>query len=96
VWIGSADAMHRNLDRRVEAMARVRDTHACARLDRMLDLAISDTVGCWTLSADCSWLRQATQPNGEPRLDYQSLLIAGHGGVPEVTTTTETGTVALP
>jgi polyphosphate kinase len=88
--------MHRNLDRRVEAMARVRDTHACARLDRMLDLAISDTVGCWTLSADCSWVRQKTQPDGEPRLDYQSLLIAGHGGVPEATTTTETGTVELP
>ena len=39
IWIGSADAMHRNLDRRVEAMVRVHDDEARARLHRLLDLA---------------------------------------------------------
>ena len=83
IWIGSADAMHRNLDRRVEAMVRVRDQPACDRLIRLLDLATSDRIACWTLDADCNWVMQKTDANGDPRLDYQELLVAGQGQVPD-------------
>jgi polyphosphate kinase len=85
IWIGSADVMHRNLDRRVEAMAQVRDQAARERLDQLLDLAISDRVACWTLSADCSWTRRSTDADGQPLLDYQELLIAAHGRAPDPT-----------
>ena len=41
-WIGSADLMHRNLDRRVEALVQITDPAAQAELRRVLDLAMSD------------------------------------------------------
>ncbi|MFL6240653.1 MAG: RNA degradosome polyphosphate kinase [Actinomycetes bacterium] len=84
IWIGSADAMHRNLDRRVEAMVQVSDVVAHDRLDQLLDLATSDLITCWTLSADCSWQRQSTRPDGKPRVNYQTLLVEGHGHVPDL------------
>jgi polyphosphate kinase len=84
IWIGSADAMHRNLDRRVEAMVQVREEECRERLDDLLDFATSDEIACWTLSADCSWQRQLTRVDGTPRLDYQELLVAGHGRVPDL------------
>jgi len=37
-WIGSADLMHRNLDRRVEALVQVTDPTSQSELDRMLRL----------------------------------------------------------
>jgi polyphosphate kinase len=96
IWIGSADAMHRNLDRRVEAMVQVRDPEARDRLARLLDLATSDRISCWTLSADANWTRLTTDPNGEPRLDYQELLVAGHGEVPDLSALDGAPAVALP
>jgi polyphosphate kinase len=83
IWIGSADMMHRNLDRRVEAMVRVRDASATERLNRLLELATSDRIVCWTLSPDCNWTLHKTDSNGEPRVDYQELLVAGQGRVPD-------------
>ena len=44
-WIGSADLMHRNLDRRVEALVQVTDPAAQAELDRVLTLTMSDDIG---------------------------------------------------
>src|SRR4051812_3460016 len=84
IWIGSADAMHRNLDRRVEAMAQMHDAVVRDRLNKLLDLAISDRIACWTLTADCHWQRQLLDNAGERRLDYQTLLIDGLGRVPDL------------
>ncbi|MDX6284559.1 MAG: polyphosphate kinase [Frankiales bacterium] len=84
VWIGSADAMHRNLDRRVEAMVRVTEDAARERLSRLLDLAISDRIACWTLDGTCTWSRRKTDEDGNALHDYQELLIAGHGQVPDL------------
>jgi polyphosphate kinase len=83
IWIGSADAMHRNLDRRVEAMAQVRDTSARERLNQLLDLATSDAVSCWTLSGDCTWRRRESR-DGRPLVDYQALLVEGNGQLPDL------------
>jgi polyphosphate kinase len=83
LWIGSADAMHRNLDRRVEALVRVRDKEAQSRLDGFLDLAISDKVSRWELAGDCNWTRVIADPEtGAPLADYQETLIATHGEPP--------------
>jgi len=56
IWIGSADMMHRNLDRRVEALVRVDDHDHRSRLRSLLDLAVRDPTG-WRLGPDGSWER---------------------------------------
>jgi polyphosphate kinase len=75
VWMGSADMMHRNLDRRVEALVRVRDDAARRELCRILDLALSDGVSTWELQADGSWTRRTRRGDGTPLQDFQEELI---------------------
>ena len=58
LWIGSADVMHRNLDRRVEALVRVTDSAAAAYLGRVLDRLASDDVAAWDLRDDGEWVRR--------------------------------------
>src|SRR5690606_16135734 len=55
VWIGSADLMPRNLDRRVEALIRVVDPGQRARLVGLMDLAMADSTSTWRLNPDGSW-----------------------------------------
>ncbi len=54
-WIGSADMMHRNLDRRVEVLVRVADPDVTNELDAMLASALDPATRCWVLDADGSW-----------------------------------------
>jgi polyphosphate kinase len=54
-WIGSADMMHRNLDRRVEVLVRVKDPSLTAELDAMFDSAIDPSTRSWALEPDGSW-----------------------------------------
>jgi polyphosphate kinase len=55
VWIGSADLMHRNLDRRVEALVRVTDATAVGELRRVLALCMADSSASFELRPDGSW-----------------------------------------
>jgi polyphosphate kinase len=57
VWIGSADLMHRNLDRRVETLVRVRDGGHCADLLGRFDLAMGMDTQCWLLDREGRWTR---------------------------------------
>ncbi|MFL6128775.1 MAG: RNA degradosome polyphosphate kinase [Mycobacteriales bacterium] len=75
--IGSADLMHRNLDRRVETMVRVRDPAAREHLRNMLDRAFADDVMAWELHPDDQWRRNPGQP-GRPLRDYQEVLMRRH------------------
>jgi polyphosphate kinase len=54
-WIGSADMMHRNLDRRVEVLVRITDRTVTDELDAILASALDPATRCWVLSADGSW-----------------------------------------
>ena len=54
-WLGSADLMHRNLDRRVEVLLRVCDERARTQLEKTLAPAMEDGVRCWELRSDGSW-----------------------------------------
>jgi polyphosphate kinase len=56
-WIGSADLMHRNLDRRVEALVQVTDPLAQGQLQRALRLAMSDETASFELDAGGNWSR---------------------------------------
>jgi polyphosphate kinase len=75
VWIGSADMMHRNLDRRVEAIVEVRDIEVRASLQRILALATDPATSAWDLLPDGQWLRRTRGPDGEPLRDYQLTLL---------------------
>jgi polyphosphate kinase len=61
-WIGSADLMHRNLDRRVEALVQVTDPVARAELDHVLGAAMSPDVDAFELAGDGTWSRRAGRP----------------------------------
>jgi polyphosphate kinase len=54
-WIGSADMMHRNLDRRVEVLLRVADPRLAGKLGEMFDSCLDPATRCWTLHADGPW-----------------------------------------
>ncbi|MBL6274932.1 RNA degradosome polyphosphate kinase [Micromonospora fiedleri] len=73
-WIGSADMMHRNLDRRVEALVQVSDPVARAELDHVLQAAMSPDVDAFELSADGSWTRRSGTPTA-PLVHLQDLLL---------------------
>jgi polyphosphate kinase len=75
--IGSADLMHRNLDRRVEVMVEVTDPAAREHLRDTLELAYSDDIVAWELQPDGDWRRNPGQP-GKPLRDYQDVLMRRH------------------
>jgi polyphosphate kinase len=54
-YIGSADLMPRNLDRRVEALAPVEDPALRDQLDEIIDVNLADDTLAWTLAADSTW-----------------------------------------
>ena len=54
-WIGSADIMHRNLDRRVEVLVRLRDPHVVEEVSDLLDLALDPATTAWELDSDGEW-----------------------------------------
>jgi polyphosphate kinase len=65
-YIGSADLMDRNLDRRVEAVVPVEDRDARARLTEIVDIMLADDRRSWHLGADAVWRRteELTGRNG--------------------------------
>jgi polyphosphate kinase len=56
-YIGSADLMERNLDRRVEAVVPVDDAEARARIGQIVDTLLADDRNSWQLGADAVWRR---------------------------------------
>ncbi|KAB1893616.1 RNA degradosome polyphosphate kinase [Microbacterium oxydans] len=71
VYIGSADMMHRNLDRRVEALVRVTDPAHLKELSTFFDLAMDDGTSSWHLGPEGVWTRHATDADGKPLIDLQ-------------------------
>ena len=56
-YMGSADLMERNLDRRVEVVTPVEDHEAQARLARIIEVLLADDRRSWQLGADGRWAR---------------------------------------
>ncbi|CAB4335366.1 MAG: RNA degradosome polyphosphate kinase [Actinobacteria bacterium] len=77
VWLGSADLMHRNLDRRVECLVLVGNSDGQTISDT-LDIAFSDNTAAWHLRQDGEWERHQFSSDGQPLQDYQEQLIKNH------------------
>jgi polyphosphate kinase len=75
-WIGSADMMHRNLDRRVEALVQVKDPKLTAYLDDLFESALDPSTRCWELGPDGQWT--ASPREGHTVRDHQVSFMERH------------------
>ncbi|MBV8790222.1 MAG: RNA degradosome polyphosphate kinase [Mycobacterium sp.] len=75
-WIGSADMMHRNLDRRVEALVQVKDPRLTTYLDELFESALDPSTRCWELQPDGQWV--ASPQEGLTVRDHQVSLMERH------------------
>ncbi|WP_250001807.1 RNA degradosome polyphosphate kinase [Actinoplanes sp. M2I2] len=80
-WIGSADMMHRNLDRRVEALVRVTLPTAREELRYVLDLSMSDGTEGFDLAGDGTWHRNPASFS-DPHIHLQEALLRRVSGKP--------------
>ena len=86
-WIGSADMMHRNLDRRVEVLLRVADPRLAGQLGDLFDSCLDPATRCWTLQADGSWEPSPPPGSAIDRVrDHQAEMMALHAAAAIVET----------
>jgi polyphosphate kinase len=79
VFIGSADMMHRNLDRRVEALVRLTRPEHITELSDLFDEGMSDATSSWWLGSDGQWTRHDRAEDGAPLADLQGDLMTRIG-----------------
>jgi polyphosphate kinase len=79
VWIGSADLMHRNLDRRVETLVSIVDDEQKATLIENVDLAMDERCLAWTLESDGRWIRSHNGGAKARMRDLQATYIKRQG-----------------
>jgi len=75
VYIGSADMMHRNLDRRVEALVRLTEPAHLADIDHIFELDLADSTASWWLDSDGLWTHHSRNENGSALEDGQDVLM---------------------
>jgi polyphosphate kinase len=76
VFIGSADMMHRNLDRRVEALVQLNSREDAAEVTELLGRYLDPGTSSWHLDSEGHWSRHHHADDGTPLLDVQSWLLA--------------------
>ncbi|MDP8947610.1 MAG: polyphosphate kinase 1 [Actinomycetota bacterium] len=74
IYLGSADLMQRNLDRRVEQLFPLREARHHEKVRRLLELQLADTVNAWELEPDGSFERLHPGEGEEP-VDSQAILL---------------------
>jgi polyphosphate kinase len=75
VYIGSADMMHRNLDRRVETLVKISQDDHISQLRDLLELGMSGEVAVWKLTRDGDWQRSHLSENGGRLPDMQDVIM---------------------
>jgi len=75
VFIGSADMMHRNLDRRVEALVRLAEPSHLTQIEHIFELDLDDTTASWWLDQSGLWTHHSRDENGTPLEDSQEVLM---------------------
>ncbi|MEO0027305.1 MAG: hypothetical protein RL716_636 [Actinomycetota bacterium] len=76
VFIGSADMMHRNLDRRVEALVRISQPDHIRELNAFFDLCMDERSSSWHLASDGSWARHQVSAEGTALIDVQDQVMS--------------------
>ena len=74
-WIGSADLMNRNLDRRIETLIRVDEVSHKERINQLLDLYNSDDIKRWQMNNHGEWRYVGSRDTGETLIDIQDRLM---------------------
>jgi polyphosphate kinase len=74
VFLGSADLMPRNLDRRIEVLVPVENARTRQELGTMLDSVFSDDTHAWELDSDGSWARLQPQRPEKPHHHQAALM----------------------
>jgi polyphosphate kinase len=74
IYLGSADLMQRNLDRRVEQLFPLREERHRDKVRRLLEIQLADTANAWELGPDGSFERLHPKQD-EEALDSQALLL---------------------
>ena len=78
IYIGSADLMDRNLNRRVESLVKIiRDEHKKS-LMKIFDQYTASTTAAWHLLPTGKWLQVDKDSNGEPLSDLQAMIIQAY------------------
>ncbi len=80
VLIGSADLMHRNLDRRVECLVPIEQPAHIDRINELLEFAAAETTASWHLDSNGNWKRIRRDGSGQQLADYQETLVARNHG----------------
>jgi len=75
LWIGSADLMHRNLDRRVESMVMIKQVDHKRMLLRALDSYLAPTTAHWNMNASGTWDRITKDSSGTDLSDLHQQVI---------------------
>jgi len=75
VYIGSADMMHRNLDRRIEALVRLVAPEQLKQIDELFELALAEDTSSWWLDESGEWTRHHRTESGEPLRDMQNVIM---------------------
>ena len=77
-FIGSADMMHRNLDRRVEALVRIDSDKHKARLKGIFDDSVSEQYSTWRLTDENTWVRKISDVDGNTLVNFQDHFVDRH------------------
>ena len=67
--------MHRNLDRRVEALVRLTSTDHLREISELFDLAMDENTMSWTLGPEGDWVRRSMDAEGNPLVDLQDVVM---------------------
>jgi polyphosphate kinase len=73
-FIGSADWMKRNLDRRIETIAPIEAPRLIAEVEEILTVAENDNCSAWDLQPDGSYVRRQPETGEEPRPSQQAFI----------------------
>ena len=76
VYLGSADMMHRNLDRRVEVLVRLSEPDHVNSITEMFELAMSEQVASWALEPSGNWRRSQFDSEGNALRDFQDAMMS--------------------
>ena len=77
-YIGSADMMHRNLDRRVESLVLIESEKHKQRLAAILDDSVSDKYSTWKLTEENNWVRNIMDHDGNLLVNFQDHFVDRH------------------